>query len=114
MGLLAAAGASVLRVGEDRGRVEIAAVLAALHERDVRSVLVEGGGEVHGAFLDAGLVDRVAIFVAPRLLGGRQATALAGGAGRALKDAVRLVDVTVRALGEDWLIEGDVAGTGQE
>jgi len=47
----------------------------ALFDLEARAVLVEGGGEVHAAFLDAGLVDRVALFVAPMLVGGRAARA---------------------------------------
>jgi diaminohydroxyphosphoribosylaminopyrimidine deaminase/5-amino-6-(5-phosphoribosylamino)uracil reductase len=74
----------------------------------VRAVLVEGGGEVHASFLDAGLVDRVALFVAPLLLGGRTAQPVVGGGGRELKSAIRLGPMTTRALGEDLLIEADV------
>jgi len=89
--------------------VDVQQALAALFARDVKSVLVEGGGEVHAAFLDAGLVDRVAIFVAPRLLGGRAAAGVIGGVGRALKDSVRLRELTVRSVGDDLLIEADVS-----
>jgi diaminohydroxyphosphoribosylaminopyrimidine deaminase/5-amino-6-(5-phosphoribosylamino)uracil reductase len=71
-------------------------------------VLVEGGGEVHAAFLDTGLVDRVAIYVAPLLVGGRGATPVVGGVGRELKNAVRLGGLSVTALGDDLLIEADV------
>jgi len=74
----------------------------------VRAVLVEGGGEVHGAFLDSGLVDRVAMFAAPLLIGGRGATPVVGGAGRELKSAIRLGGFTVTPLGDDLLIEADV------
>lgn len=105
---LEATGATVLRLPARDGRVEPSALLAELFAREVRAVLVEGGAEVHAAFLDAGLVDRVAIFVAPRILGGQVARPLVGGAGRALKDAVRLGELTVRAVGDDLLIEADV------
>jgi diaminohydroxyphosphoribosylaminopyrimidine deaminase/5-amino-6-(5-phosphoribosylamino)uracil reductase len=84
-------------------------VLAALFARDVRAVLVEGGGEVHAGFLEAGLVDRVTLFVAPLLLGGRTAPAVVGGGGRELKSAVRLGPFSVRLVGVDLLVEADVA-----
>ena len=90
------------------GRVDLGALLAELFAREVRAVLVEGGGEVHGAFLDAGLVDRVALFAAPLLLGGRRATPVVGGAGRELKSAVRLGGFAVTTMGDDLLIEADV------
>jgi len=108
VGELTAAGATVIRCGTRDGRVDLGALLDELFVREARAVLVEGGGEVHGAFLDAGLVDRVALFAAPLLIGGRHATPVVGGAGRELKSAVRLGGVTVTALGDDLLVEADV------
>jgi diaminohydroxyphosphoribosylaminopyrimidine deaminase/5-amino-6-(5-phosphoribosylamino)uracil reductase len=106
---LEATGATVLRCPTRDGRVGLDAVLAALFARDVRAVLVEGGGEVHAGFLEAGLVDRVTLFVAPLLLGGRTAPAVVGGGGRELKSAVRLGPFSVRLVGADLLVEADVA-----
>jgi diaminohydroxyphosphoribosylaminopyrimidine deaminase/5-amino-6-(5-phosphoribosylamino)uracil reductase len=105
---LAARGATVVPCPGAGGRVEVRALLAWLANREVRAVLVEGGGEIHAAFVDAGLVDRVAVYVAPALVGGRGATPLVGGAGRRLKDAVRLGPLEVTPLGRDLLIEADV------
>jgi len=105
---LQSAGAVVIRFPVRDGRVIVEAVLAALFEREVRAVLVEGGGEVHASFLEAGVVDRVTLFVAPLLLGGRTAPAVVGGAGRDLKSAIRLGQLTARAVGDDLLIEADV------
>jgi diaminohydroxyphosphoribosylaminopyrimidine deaminase/5-amino-6-(5-phosphoribosylamino)uracil reductase len=105
---LRAAGATVLVCSTSAGRLDPAALLAQLFEREVRAVLVEGGGETHAAFLDAGLVDRVALFVAPLLLGGRAAPAVVGGAGRELKSALRLGPLAVATLGDDLLLEADV------
>ncbi len=103
------AGAVVLRCPTRSDRVAVDAVLAALFAREVQAVLVEGGGEVHAAFLDAGLVDRVTLFVAPLLVGGRDAPSVVGGAGRELKSGVRLGPMSVRLVGADLLIEADVA-----
>jgi diaminohydroxyphosphoribosylaminopyrimidine deaminase/5-amino-6-(5-phosphoribosylamino)uracil reductase len=105
---LVQAGASVVRLPSRDGKVQVKALLEDLFAREVRSVLVEGGAEVHGSFLDAGLVDRVAIFVAPLLLGGRGAPGVVGGAGRALRDVVKLGPLTIRNMGQDILIEADV------
>jgi diaminohydroxyphosphoribosylaminopyrimidine deaminase/5-amino-6-(5-phosphoribosylamino)uracil reductase len=101
-------GVRVLELPRDGRRVDLRALLDALGELDVVSVLAEGGGELGAALLDAGLVDRVAFFVAPRLLGGRTAPGPIGGVGRALKDAVSLSGLSYRHVGEDLLVEGDV------
>jgi diaminohydroxyphosphoribosylaminopyrimidine deaminase/5-amino-6-(5-phosphoribosylamino)uracil reductase len=105
---LQSTGATALRCPVRAGRVAVDAVLAALFEREVRAVLLEGGGEVHASFLEAGMVDRVALFVAPLLLGGRTAPTVVGGPGRELKSAIRLGPMTARAVGDDLLIEADV------
>jgi len=104
---LEARGASVVRCRTRGGRVDLGGILAALHGREIRAVLVEGGSEVHGAFLAAGLVDRVAVFLAPLLLGGAAAPGMAAGIGRELKNAFRLEAPSVRAVGDDLLIEAD-------
>jgi diaminohydroxyphosphoribosylaminopyrimidine deaminase/5-amino-6-(5-phosphoribosylamino)uracil reductase len=105
---LRARGARVLELPGEGGRVDLRALLEALRALHVIAVLIEGGGELGGAFAEAGLVDRVAFFVAPRLLGGREAPGPLGGRGRALKDALTLADVTVRRLDDDLLVEADV------
>jgi diaminohydroxyphosphoribosylaminopyrimidine deaminase/5-amino-6-(5-phosphoribosylamino)uracil reductase len=105
---LESAGATVVRCPARDGRVDPAGLLDALFAREVRAVLLEGGGEVHAAFLALGLVDRVTLFVAPLLLGGRTAPTVVGGAGRELKSAIRLGPMEVRHVGEDLLIEADV------
>jgi diaminohydroxyphosphoribosylaminopyrimidine deaminase/5-amino-6-(5-phosphoribosylamino)uracil reductase len=105
---LSASGATVVSCRTRDGKIDLGALMAELFAREVRGVLVEGGGEVHGAFLDAGLVDRVAMFAAPLLIGGRRATPVIAGAGRELKSAVRLDGFAVTALGDDLFIEADV------
>jgi diaminohydroxyphosphoribosylaminopyrimidine deaminase/5-amino-6-(5-phosphoribosylamino)uracil reductase len=105
---LRARGARVLELPGEGGRVDLRALLEALRALDVIAVLVEGGGELAGALAEASLVDRVAFFLAPRLLGGRDAPGPLGGRGRALKESLALGDVTPRRLGDDLLIEADV------
>jgi diaminohydroxyphosphoribosylaminopyrimidine deaminase/5-amino-6-(5-phosphoribosylamino)uracil reductase len=102
-------GIRVLELPGDAGRVDLRALLDRLRALDVIGVLVEGGGDLGGALVDAGLVDRVAFFVAPRLLGGREAPGPVGGRGRPLKEALQLIDVATRRLDDDLLVEADVA-----
>jgi diaminohydroxyphosphoribosylaminopyrimidine deaminase / 5-amino-6-(5-phosphoribosylamino)uracil reductase len=109
---LAAAGAEVVRL-PGRGTVSPRAVLRELARRRILSVLVEGGAETHAAFLRAGLCDRLLLYVAPKVIGGRRAQAWIGGAELArLTDAAALrFDGPPRRLGEDLLLEAVAAET---
>lgn len=100
---LAAAGAHVVRLPS----VEPAAVLADLRGRGVQSVLIEGGAEVHAAFVASGLWDRVEVAAAPLLVGGRSALGPIAGAGAAtLAAAPRLERLAIRRRGADVILSG--------
>ncbi len=87
-------GIAVVEVAEADGRVEATAALEALFERGLTSVMIEGGSEVLGSFLAARLVDEVALFRAPLLLGGRGSLGAFGGPDpRDIGDALRLEPV---------------------
>lgn len=91
---LEARGVTVVEVAGAADRVEPAAALAALFARGLASVMVEGGSEVLGSFLAARLVDEVALFRAPLLLGGRGSLAAFGGPDpRGIGEGLRLVPV---------------------
>jgi diaminohydroxyphosphoribosylaminopyrimidine deaminase/5-amino-6-(5-phosphoribosylamino)uracil reductase len=99
---LRAAGAEVVELAPVRGRLPVAGVLRTLAERDVQSVLVEGGAAVHGAFIAAGLVDEVVLFLAPRLLGG--GVPIAAGRGLGLLRGLRLSELRARPVGDDLML----------
>ncbi|MEZ5102618.1 MAG: bifunctional diaminohydroxyphosphoribosylaminopyrimidine deaminase/5-amino-6-(5-phosphoribosylamino)uracil reductase RibD [Thermoleophilia bacterium] len=81
--------------------------LRALAAEDVQTLLLEGGPTLAAAFLAAGAIDRLMLFVAPKLLGGDDGPSLFHGPGAArMADALPLVHATTRAVGEDVLIEG--------
>ncbi|MBQ0067212.1 MAG: bifunctional diaminohydroxyphosphoribosylaminopyrimidine deaminase/5-amino-6-(5-phosphoribosylamino)uracil reductase RibD, partial [Phascolarctobacterium sp.] len=87
-------------------------VLSFLHEREYRSVLVEGGSQIHGAFLDAGLVNRVYAFVAPKLCGGQTSLSAIGGKGITLmNDALQLENLETKYLDGDMLLTAKVKST---
>ena len=91
------------------GRVSLPALLDELGRRGTLSLLVEGGGEVHASFFAAGLVDKVHAYVAPRLIGGREAPGPLGGPGvDHLAAATHLSEVDFVRLGDDLLITGYV------
>jgi diaminohydroxyphosphoribosylaminopyrimidine deaminase / 5-amino-6-(5-phosphoribosylamino)uracil reductase len=106
---LAGCGVTVLPCKAREGRVDVADLLARLFAMDAIAVLLEGGASLNAAFLDAGVVDRAAFFLAPIVLGGVAAPGAVAGAGRPLREAIRLTGVAARSVGQDWLLEGDVA-----
>ncbi len=105
-------GAEVVSLPGADGRVAIDALLGELAARSVNEVLVEAGPTLAGAFLDAGVVDELIVYLAPRLLGdtGRGMFALPGL--ERLRDGVELLVTDVRALGEDLRITARPAPTG--
>jgi diaminohydroxyphosphoribosylaminopyrimidine deaminase/5-amino-6-(5-phosphoribosylamino)uracil reductase len=105
---LESAGVTVLACKSREGRVDVTDLAARLFALDVTSVLLEAGSDLTGAFVQAGLVDRVAAFVAPTLLGGAAAPTPVGGHGLTLPGALRLTNLTTRPLGPDWLLEADI------
>jgi len=104
---LRAAGAWVHRVPCRGGRLFLPGVLQSLLRLGVRKVLVEGGADIHGSFLAEGLVDEVALFIAPKLLGGEKAKAwFSGPAWDDPNHCPHLTQVAWKTLGEDALVTG--------
>jgi diaminohydroxyphosphoribosylaminopyrimidine deaminase/5-amino-6-(5-phosphoribosylamino)uracil reductase len=100
-------GVEALRCRASRGRVDLADLLDRLGRRGVAHLLVEGGAEVHRAFLAARLVDEVVVYVAPKVLGG--GVDWLGGPGPArMADALPLDDVEVRRVGDDVAVRGRI------
>jgi len=84
------------------GGRDLVGVLAELRKRSIQSVLVEGGTEVAGAFVDAKLVDKVTLIAAPLIIGGRNAPTAIGGVGPdTLADAFHLTDISIHTYGDD-------------
>lgn len=112
---LRARGVELVEIGLACGRVDAGAALAGLGRRDVVEVMLEGGPALIEAMMQRGLVDRVAAFVAPALVGDLAAPGLSPGK-KALRmaDAVRLHRVRIRRFDPDVLIEGDVGPLDRE
>ncbi|MDQ2975966.1 MAG: bifunctional diaminohydroxyphosphoribosylaminopyrimidine deaminase/5-amino-6-(5-phosphoribosylamino)uracil reductase RibD [Acidobacteriota bacterium] len=102
---LASRGVEVVR-DQANGR-DLLAILEELGHRSIQSVLVEGGAGIAGKFLDAGLVDKVSIFLAPVIIGGREAPNAVGGEGaETLTEALELQDMEVAQRGRDLEVTG--------
>ena len=83
------------------------ALIDQLGESGIDSILLEGGGRLNEAFLRAGLVDKLMLFMAPKIIGGSESIACFHGEGTEhLTDAVSVTDMTVTPIGDDFLIEG--------
>jgi diaminohydroxyphosphoribosylaminopyrimidine deaminase/5-amino-6-(5-phosphoribosylamino)uracil reductase len=111
---LKAAGAEVvLLASDDRGRVDVRAVAGWLAERGALDVMIEGGGELAASFWQADLVDEYWCFLAPKIIGGRDAqTPVEGdGLGAAMADARTLKHLTIRRFGQDVALMGRVNTT---
>jgi diaminohydroxyphosphoribosylaminopyrimidine deaminase/5-amino-6-(5-phosphoribosylamino)uracil reductase len=91
-------------------------LLDELGQEGVTALLLEGGGELAASALSARIVNRVAFFVAPKILGGRSSRPVVGGAERAsLDEAWQLAQTHCERVGEDFLLQGlctDVYGIG--
>jgi diaminohydroxyphosphoribosylaminopyrimidine deaminase/5-amino-6-(5-phosphoribosylamino)uracil reductase len=91
--------------------INLLPVLEALGRRSIQSVLVEGGASIAGAFIDAGLVNKVSAFIAPKIIGGSDAPAAVGGSGvERMIDALELERVEVVQRGRDIEVTGYPAG----
>jgi diaminohydroxyphosphoribosylaminopyrimidine deaminase / 5-amino-6-(5-phosphoribosylamino)uracil reductase len=112
VGGLEARGVTVLRCKSQEGHVDVTDLVSRLGGLDVSGILVEGGGTLASAFLEAGLVDRLVAFTAPMLLGGAASPRAVGGAGLLLPEAIRLEGVTVRSVGGDLMVEAEVVHPG--
>ena len=94
-------------IESELGGRDLPGVLEELRIREIQSVLVEGGTEVAGAFVDARLVDKVTFLISPIVIGGRNAPHAIGGMGASdLMDALRLKDIEITRHGDDIEVTG--------
>jgi diaminohydroxyphosphoribosylaminopyrimidine deaminase/5-amino-6-(5-phosphoribosylamino)uracil reductase len=100
-------GAEVVELPAKDGKVDLRGLLRALGQRDVTSVLVEGGGTLLGSLFDLGLVDKVYAFIAPIIIGGGETiTPVAGIGVEKIAQALRLRRIKVEKFGEDVMVSG--------
>ena len=104
---LGEAGVQVICAGKDR--VDLPQLLKKLAKMNICSILVEGGGQLNFSMLEAGLVDKVYAFIAPKLIGGRAALTPVEGTGFGeLSQAVKLKEATTELIEGDILITANV------
>jgi len=102
-------GAELAELLSEEGWVDLERLLKILGERQITSVLVEGGGVLIGSLFDCGLVDKVIAFIAPVIIGGEGARTAVGGKGvDKVIDCIKLERVTTREYDQDLMFSGYV------
>ena len=102
-------GVEVLIVPGEAGNLDLNAAMHALASKGIQSLLIEGGGETAGRFFDMDLLDEINIFLAPILIGGRDAVPILGGEGVVrLLDAEKLGAMRTGFVGPDLLVVGRI------
>lgn len=99
-------GVEILPLPEMEGRLSLRTLLTYLGRKGITSLLVEGGSETFAGFLEERQADKILVFIAPCLIGGRRAPGLVGGEGAArISEALPLKEMRARSVGRDILVE---------
>lgn len=113
---LEAAGVKIIEVSvASDGRIHLGEAMKQLAEAKIDSLLVEGGSQLSDAVLREGVVDEINFYMAPMIIGGQGAKGAIGGLGAdLLSEAVKLKEMTMEAIGTDWLIRAKIDKQGNE
>ncbi|MBF6567361.1 MAG: bifunctional diaminohydroxyphosphoribosylaminopyrimidine deaminase/5-amino-6-(5-phosphoribosylamino)uracil reductase RibD [Candidatus Binataceae bacterium] len=104
-GLFSSSRVEVIGCDEHGGEIDLEALAIEFGRRGWCKLLIEGGASTAASALRFGIVDRVAMFLAPKILGCGLA-AIEGLAAARVRDAISIADLVARPIGEDWLLEG--------
>ena len=103
--IIGASGARVVNMPGDDGHVDFKAMVKLLGEEKISGLLIEGGSDINFSALQAGIVDEVNVFLAPKIFGGNGKTPV-GGAGIELPDqSFQMQLVSYETLGDDLLVK---------
>lgn len=86
--------------------IKIPEFLSALKEREIISILVEGGGETLGNFVDSKIIDKAYVFHAPVIIGGKEAISVGGNGAKTIKEALHLKNVSHKKFDDNLLTTG--------
>ncbi len=99
-------GVEVWKVPGRGGRVNLLALLRRLGAEGIAHLLVEGGAETYGSFLERGLADELLVFIAPKVVGSRGLSWTGRVQSKRMSGAVELEDVVIRPEGSEVLLRG--------
>lgn len=106
--------AEVLIMPENNRKVDLKALMKELGSREITSILLEGGAEVNASALKAGIVDKVMFFIAPKIIGGKNAPGPIGGEGiQEISESFHLRELSLEHIGDDLLVTGYIGDTSQ-
>lgn len=95
-------GVSIISVAHDSNGLNLKEMLTALYKQGITDILVEGGGAVNASFLQAGLIDKYVLYMAPKVLGGRNSlTPFSGEDIDTMDEAKNVTFEQIDRLGED-------------
>jgi diaminohydroxyphosphoribosylaminopyrimidine deaminase / 5-amino-6-(5-phosphoribosylamino)uracil reductase len=96
-----------VRVGLGDGRPDLTRIAQRLGEMEITSLMIEGGALVNWMALASGIVDKVFLYYAPKILAGTGSVPFAGGPGfRKVAEAALVKDISIHRFGEDFAVEG--------
>jgi diaminohydroxyphosphoribosylaminopyrimidine deaminase/5-amino-6-(5-phosphoribosylamino)uracil reductase len=96
-----------IALGSNDGRPDLPNVVQRLGGLEITSLLIEGGALVNWTALAAGIVDKVFLYYAPKILAGTGSVPFASGAGfQRMSEAAAVKDITLHRFGEDFAVEG--------
>ena len=101
--------AQVIVAKDKEKKIDLRDLLRKLAEQGISHILIEGGGEIIASALKMKLVDRMVVFISPKIIGGRNApTAVEGKGINRVREAAKLKDMKFRKVGSELVIEGQV------
>jgi diaminohydroxyphosphoribosylaminopyrimidine deaminase/5-amino-6-(5-phosphoribosylamino)uracil reductase len=105
-------GVRILDAALENSRIHMPSLMQQLGAMGITGLLIEGGGRVIASALHSGIVDKIAFFYAPKILGGDDGISICRGKGpAAMKDSIAVKDISVQRFGDDVMIEGYIEKT---
>lgn len=102
-------GINIITTSIKNNKVNLSELLQKIGEKNIDSILIEGGSELNFSALEEGIVDKVRFYIAPKILGGNNSKSSIGGQGFSkLSDCVNLNEISYKNINDDFIIEGYV------
>lgn len=100
-------GISIITTSLKNNKVDLSELLQAIGEKNIDSILIEGGSELNFSALEEGIVDKIRFYIAPKILGGDKSKSSIGGQGFSrLYDCINLNEISYKNINDDLIVEG--------